>query len=93
MTPSRYDKIYLSITASILVVLVVVFLIAATVKIAGTTPMGIYSIIVFAVFGGSLLVEIIRYPLEKSNRVRISAKAILLIDIIISWFAAVVVPS
>ena len=72
-------------------VLVVVFLIAATVKIAGDTSMGIYSIIVFAVFGGSLLVEIIRYPLEKSNRVRISAKAILLIDIIISWFASVVI--
>lgn len=91
MTPSRYDKIYLSFAASILVVLVVVFLIAATVKIAGTTPMGIYFIIVFAVFGGSLLVEIIRYPLEKSSRVRISAKAILLIDIIISWFVAVVI--
>lgn len=93
MTPSRYDKICLSITASTLVVLVVVFLIAATVKITGVTPIGIYSIIVFAVFGGSLLVEIIRYPLEKSNRVRIGAKAVLLIDIIISWFAAVVVPS
>jgi len=91
MTPSRYDKICLSITASILVVLVVVFLIAATVKIAGATLMGIYSIIVFAVFGGSLLVEIIRYPLEKSNRVRIGAKAVLLIDIIISWFASVVI--
>ena len=91
MTPSRYDKIYLSFAASTLVVLVVVFLIAATVKIAGTTPMGIYSIIVFAVFGGSLLVEIIRYPLGKSNRVRIGAKAIFLIDIIISWFASVVI--
>ena len=54
MTPSRYDKIYLSFAASILVVLVVVFLIAATVKIAGTTPMGIYSIIVFAVFAVSV---------------------------------------
>lgn len=91
MTSSRYDKICLSITASTLVVLVVVFLIAATVKIAGATPIGIHSIIVFAVFGGSLLVEIIRYPLEKSNRVRIGAKAVLLIDIIISWFAAVVI--
>lgn len=90
MPPSRYDKICLSLATSTLVVLVVVFLIAATVKITGATPMGIYSIIVFAVFGGSLLVEIIRYPLGKSNRVRISAKAILLIDIIISWFAAVV---
>lgn len=91
MTPSRYDKICLSLATSTLVVLVVVFLIAATVKITGATPMGIYSIIVFAVFGGSLLVEIIRYPLGKSNRVRIGAKAIFLIDIIISWFAAVVV--
>jgi hypothetical protein len=91
MTPSRYDKIYLSFAASILVVLVVVFLIAAMVKIDGATPIGIYSIIVFAVFSGSLLVEIIRYPLGKSNRVRIGAKAIFLIDIIISWFASVVI--